>query len=784
MQYAHRTYITYNPNHGYSPCRLDYTLSYCALSIYCVCIMQGSDVLFGFRKACHVWIAMNQCKDSTSDTSSTNRLEPPHSEAGPSKPSNDNIYDNRNHLYYSEQDMCDRLYSSTSDLSLERRTSSILPLSLSSSAQTLNERIASVPSVSASTGMRKVSFAPTPSVISTEMSEERPQKAPPTKSLCSRLLLNLASLTNYKTRRIQRQSNQMQGYPRLCPRDYPPPPPPCTASHSHLSQESQAHMFHTGSSQGMSDNMLELLFKGTSSTLEQHANDHIPLESANHPIESISRGSSLTNVRGTCSLDVSLFTTLSIDSLNRIERCSSAPSFLIQWCGAMSTAVRTVESESFDHLQLLSAIDSTTSGTVLESGASCDIVSIHNSIEDLFPNASSTTHSTSTSRSDTGLDCTDSCSLHRSIHQLASPSNSTSVSTNSSSETSQLTSASISCLDCDISSEGDLLHLPLSESPLYTSDAMSGSNSTDFSQLTFASASYSTSEVSTESEHTHTSILNDESERMHLSLLQFTSTISSCNELDHLTPYSRSSIDADTSTESNAIHLPLSDSLLDTSDATEIETDQLVSDSSTSMDSGESIPIYPSLPDNTDANAITAIPSSSVTDVEHTLADENGSTECAAMFSNNRAVELVQGKNEVVPVCEVADVCLSLDQPSTSDHGRSLSAKSASNESNNIESSFISLRDVSCVHNVDASLIDVPSLISTLKHVASLLSSSHAMLDLSLSTLQEKLCSQPSIPSNYCVCVRNGRCHRDVDLNRSNSKIVAASKSEPLLHPV
>ena len=747
--------------------------------------MQGSDVLFGFRKACHVWIAMNQCNDSTSDSSSTKRLEPPHSEAGPSKPSNDNIYDNRNHLYYSEQDMCDRLYSSTSDLSLERRTSSILPLSLSSSAQTLNERIVSVPSVSVSTEMRKVSFAPTLSVISTGMSEERPpQKAPPTKSLCSRFLSNLASLTNYKTRRIQRQS---QGYPRLCPRDYPPPPPPCTASHPHMSKESQAHMSHTGSSQGMSDNMLELLFKGTSSTLEQHANDHIPLGSANHPMESISRGCSLTNVRGTCSLDVSLFTTLSIDSLNRIERCSSAPSFLVQWYGAMSTAVKTVESESFDHLQLLSAIDSNTSGTVLESGASNDIVSIHNSIEDLFPNASSTTHSTSTSRSDTGLDCTDSCSLHRSIHQLASPSNSASVSTNSSSETSQLTSASISCLDCDISSEGDLLHRPLSESPLDSSDAMSiisSSNSTDFGQLSFASASYSTSEVSTESEHTHFSILNNESERMHLSLLQFTSTISSCSELDHLTPYSRSSIDADTSTESNAIHLPLSDSLLDTSDATEIETDQLVSDSSSSMDSGESIQIYPSLPDNTDANAITAIPSSSVTDVEHTLADENGPTECAASFSNNRAVELVQGKNEVVPVCEVAEICLSLDQPSTSDHGRSLSAKSASNDSNNIESSFISLRDVSCAHNVDASLIDVPSLISTLKHVASLLSSSHAMLDLSLSTLQEKLRSQPSIPSNYCVCVRNGRCHRDVDLNRSNSKIVAASKSEPLLHPV
>jgi len=49
----------------------------------------------------------------------------------------------------------------------------------------------------------------------------------------------------------------------------------------------------------------------------------------------------------------------------------------------------------------------------------------------------------------------------------------------------------------------------------------------------------------------------------------------------------------------------------------------------------------------------------------------------------------------------------------------------------------------------DSKVIDLPSLMETLKHVTSLLASSHAILDLSLSTLREKLAAQPS---EICVC--------------------------------
>ena len=716
---------------------------------------------------------MNHCNDSDSDTS-TRSLGPSQSEAGPSKPSNETIYSHLYNSFVPEQDSKDKLYSTTSVQSLVGHSSSYLPLSISSSAQTLDS-IVSVPILSASSEMRKVSFAPTLSVISTELSEEPGHYMPtPNKSLCSRFLSNLASLKNYTTRRAQRESDlNMQshhGYPRLCPRNYPPPPPPSTASHPHTSQESQAHTSHSGSSQTMSDNMLELLYKDTASTLEQHT---ISSGLTNHSTESIS---SVIIVKGTCSL--SLFTTLSIDSLNRIERCSSAPSFLIHT--ELST-VKKIESESYDHLRLFPTIDSTTSDLPLERGASNDTVPMHTSTEDLTASTSSTLHSVS----DSDGVRTDSCSLHRSIHQLVSdPSSFVAISTISSNET-----ASSSCVSSDMSSESNQLCLPDLESPVDTSDTQSIISSSNSTELTSGSESYSTNDVPIESEHTQTSLWGDDSDNMHMSLLGFTSTISSCNETSQLTQGSRSYIDSDVSTESQQTRLSVSDTQLDISDSPSIgsiETDwihQLGSSSSSCFDSGESVQIYPSLPglDSTDG-----IPTSITNDIEHTVAIENGSTLGPAILSDNKAEESVQGESKVMPDCEVADVHLSSDQLSTSNHyDGSQSLNSASNDlSSNTNSSFN--RDLSYTHSIGASLIDVPSLISTLKHVASLLSSSHAMLDLSLSTLQEKLHSQPSIPSNYCVCVRKEgqvgkRDLRDCKSQGVGSKSIASSKSEPLV---
>ena len=79
-------------------------------------------------------------------------------------------------------------------------------------------------------------------------------------------------------------------------------------------------------------------------------------------------------------------------------------------------------------------------------------------------------------------------------------------------------------------------------------------------------------------------------------------------------------------------------------------------------------------------------------------------------------------------------------------------------------------------------MIDLPSLMETLKHVTSLLASSHAILDLSLSTLKEKIAAQPS---SVCVCTCQQTCtgpSESVKMKgRAQIEDASVSQSEPML---
>ncbi len=75
-------------------------------------------------------------------------------------------------------------------------------------------------------------------------------------------------------------------------------------------------------------------------------------------------------------------------------------------------------------------------------------------------------------------------------------------------------------------------------------------------------------------------------------------------------------------------------------------------------------------------------------------------------------------------------------------------------------------------------VIDLPSLMETLKHVTSLLATSQAILELSLSTLKAKLAAQPS---GICVCTCQGGQTEEKMTNTSMQLETSISQSEPML---